>query len=744
MTGSRKFKRLIKNNDYAAAMEVARKQVEDGAMVVDVNVDDGMIDGVVAMEKFLKRAVTEPDISKVPFMIDSSKFEIIEAGLKCVQGKCICNSISLKEGEALFIEKTKILKNHGAATVVMAFDEEGQAATKEDKIRICKRSYDIMVGVGFPACDIIFDPNILTIATGMAEHNNYGRDFIEACSEIKRLCPGCKISGGVSNLSFGFRGVNKVREAMHAAFLYHAVKAGMDMGIVNAGMMEVYSDVEGYAEDDNHTGLLKLVEDVIWNRPTGVMLDGEEVSATELLTDYAEAERLNIIERKKSGVKVAEIVAPWREKEVDGRLTYSLVKGIPTHIVADTEEMRAKLAAEGKSPLDVIEGPLMSGMNVVGDLFGAGKMFLPQVIKSARVMKRAVAHLIPFMEEEKRQALLARGISMDDADDSDMYNGTVLMATVKGDVHDIGKNIVGVVLGCNNYKVIDMGVMVPYDRIVAMAKDPANRIDVVGLSGLITPSLDEMVTVAKEFRKAGLTQPILIGGATTSRIHTAVKVAPHFSDKEHPVIHVLDASRSVTVVSKLLEAARSKEYSYAEDILELYEELCEEHYESIEERALVAYGVARDTRKQVVDYGAMPVVRAPAVGVGVHVVEGISLSELVPYIDWSPFFSTWELRGKYPNRGYPKIFDDATVGEAAKNLHEEALALLAEIIDGGSLHAKGIYAIFPANSTPAGDDVNVWSDEESRASSFYKTFSNPPRDSFSFPTYLLTYLLYPC
>ena len=498
IAGSLRFKRLIKNNDYNAAMAVARKQVEDGAMVLDLNVDDGMVDGVAAMQRFLKIAMTEPDISKVPFMIDSSKFKIIEAGLKWVQGKCIVNSISLKVGEEEFVRQARIVKRYGAAVIIMAFDENGQAATFEEKVRICKRSYDLLVSdkVGFPPEDIIFDPNILTIATGMVEHNAYAIDFIRACTEIKKQCPHAKISGGVSNLSFGFRGVNKVREAIHAVFLYHAIKAGMDMGIVNAGLMEVYDDVD----DD----LRELCEDVVMNRNQGE----SGMDATEKLLDYAMAEREKLAALKAQGIKKPQKSMAWREKTVEERLTYSLIKGNPTYIEEDTEEARQKLPY----PLAVIEGPLMNGMNVVGDLFGSGKMFLPQVIKSARVMKKAVAYLLPFMEEEKeknRQAAIAQGTVPVDGDD-DSSAGHVLLATVKGDVHDIGKNIVGVVLGCNNYKVTDIGVMCTCNDILDKAEEL--NVDIIGLSGLITPSLDEMVFVAQEMKKRGMKQPLLIGG----------------------------------------------------------------------------------------------------------------------------------------------------------------------------------------------------------------------------------------
>merc|ERR1711871_335741 len=590
-------------------MDVARKQVEDGAMVIDLNVDDGMIDGKAAMGKFLRIAMTEPDVSKVPFMIDSSKFEIIEEGLKWVQGKCIVNSISLKVGHDEFVRQARIVKRYGAAVVVMAFDEEGQAATYDDKVRICKRSYDLLVSdeIGFPPEDIIFDPNILTIATGMAEHNGYGVDFINATKEIKVQCPHAKISGGVSNLSFGFRGVNKVREAIHSVFLYHAVKNGMDMGIVNAGMLEVYDDVD---ED-----LRVLCENVVHNKNQGE--DGNE--ATEALLDYASKERDRLEELKKGGVKITKTSKKgWREKPIEERLTYSLVKGIPTYIEEDTEEARKQLPY----PLAVIEGPLMAGMNVVGDLFGAGKMFLPQVIKSARVMKKAVAYLLPFMEEEKRlKALEAERTGNVEAVKK---KGTVLMATVKGDVHDIGKNIVGVVLGCNNYDVVDIGVMCSCDKILDEAiKCEA---DVIGLSGLITPSLDEMVWVAKEMERKGFKIPCLIGGATTSRMHTAVKVAPQYSGS---VIHVLDASRAVGVVASLLSDDLRDDF--VEDIKETYEEMREEHYASLSERKFKTLEKARGLALNVKWVDHPPVTPAFT---GVKTYKKYPLKDLLPYIDW--------------------------------------------------------------------------------------------------------------
>jgi 5-methyltetrahydrofolate--homocysteine methyltransferase len=698
IAGSIQFKKLILAGKFQDAMAVARKQVEDGALVVDVNMDDGMLDGKAAMTKFLRIAATEPDVSKAPFMIDSSKFEIIEAGLQCVQGKCIVNSISLKVGEAEFIRQAKLVKKYGAAVVVMAFDEAGQAATEAEKVRICKRSYDLLTSpaIDFPAHEIIFDPNILTIATGIEDHNRYALDFINATRTIKEVCPGAKISGGVSNLSFGFRGVDVIREAMHSVFLYHAVNAGMDMGIVNAGMLQVYDDIP--------KDLLALVEDVVQCR--------NQPDATEKLLERAQEERTKAEEAKKGvGAGGAGGVVKgleWREKPVQERLTYSLVKGIPDFIEGDTEEARKEVSM----PLDVIEGPLMSGMNVVGDLFGAGKMFLPQVIKSARVMKKAVAYLIPFMEEEKRKKLLALGKDPETDDDS-MYAGKILLATVKGDVHDIGKNIVGVVLGCNNYKVIDIGVMCSCDTILQRARE--ERADIIGLSGLITPSLDEMVFVAKEMAKAGMKQPLLIGGATTSKMHTAVKISPQFATVDHPVIHVLDASRSVVVVSSLLDAVKTRREEYVQDILDTYEELREEHYAGLEERKYMTLAQARDRALRVDWYaksesssvkGSVPWVPRT---LGVTPVE-MDIASLVPYIDWNPFFQTWELRGKYPNRGYPKIFDDATVGPEARRLFDDAQSMLKEIIDGKWLTARGVAGIFPANAV--GDDVEVFAPED--------------------------------
>ncbi len=684
VAGSIKFKKPIMNGDYSTAMDIAIAQVEDGAMVIDINLDDGLLDGLTAMQKFCKLAVTEPDVSKVPFMIDSSKFHVVEAGLKWVQGKCIVNSISLKVGEEEFKRQARIVKAHGAACVVMAFDEEGQAADQESKCKICKRSYDILVNeVDFPPEDIIFDPNILTIATGLKEHDNYAVDFINACKQIKEECPYSRISGGVSNLSFGFRGLNVIREAMHSVFLYHAIKAGMDMGIVNAGMLQIYDDIP--------PDLLKIVEDAVLNR---------HESATEALLERAELEKEKLAAMKSGGMP-KEAKAEWRDKPVKERLQHALIKGIDQYVEVDTEEARQIV----DRPLRVIEGPLMDGMNVVGDLFGSGKMFLPQVIKSARVMKKAVAYLLPFMEEEKAQKMLELGIENAgdmQEDDSSQYAGTFLIATVKGDVHDIGKNIVAVVLGCNNYKVVDMGVMVPCETILnAIEKE---KPDIVGLSGLITPSLDEMVFVAREMKKAGLNLPLLIGGATTSKMHTAVKIAPQYSDTVHPVIHVLDASRSVTVVSALLGKEKT---DYTEEILEEYDELREQYFSGLEERPYLSINDAISKRK-LLDFGPKMLPPPPKI-LGATKIE-YSLEDVVDYIDWNPFFSVWELRGRYPNRGYPKIFNDKTVGQEAIKLFADATEMLNDIVQNKRLHLTGVYGMFPANSNR--EDVEVYKDEE--------------------------------
>ncbi len=656
ITGSPRFAKLIKKGDLETAVSVAEQQVLNGANVIDVNMDEGLIDSQAMMTRFLNLIGAEPAIAKVPVMVDSSKWSVIEAGLKCLQGKAIVNSISLKEGEENFIAQAREIMRYGAATVVMAFDEEGQAATREDKIRICERAYRILVDeVGFNPADIIFDPNILTVATGIEEHNNYAVDFIEATRWIKANLPHAKVSGGVSNISFSFRGNNRVREAMHAAFLYHAIQAGLDMGIVNAGMLEVYEEVP--------KELLEKVEDVLLNR---------HPEATEVLVDYAE-------QFKGQGGKKKEVDLSWREQVVEERLAHAILKGITDFIDEDTEEARAKLGR----PIRVIEGPLMDGMKVVGDLFGEGKMFLPQVVKSARVMKKAVAYLTPFMEQERAAQPDAKA------------QGKIIMATVKGDVHDIGKNIVGVVLACNNYEVIDLGVMVSCDAILNRARE--EKADIIGLSGLITPSLDEMIYNAKEMQRQGFTIPLLIGGATTSKAHTAIKIAPHY---EHGVLHVLDASRSVGVVSTLL--SDEKKTAFAAKNLEEQEELRQQHAGRGAAKKLLSYEEAV-SKKFLCDWAAQEI--AVPEFTGRRVLEDLSLEELVPFIDWSPFFHTWELRGRYP-----AIFEDEYVGEEAKKLYDDAQVLLGKIIEEKAFQARGVYGIYPANSV--GDDIEVYRDAD--------------------------------
>ncbi|MDR6942247.1 methionine synthase [Mucilaginibacter pocheonensis] len=657
ITGSPKFSKLILAEDYEAALTVARQQVEGGAQVIDINMDEGMIDSEAVMVKFLNLVASEPDIARLPIMIDSSKWTVIEAGLKCIQGKGIVNSISLKEGEEKFKEQARKILSYGAATVVMAFDETGQADSLQRRIEICKRSYDILVNeVGFPPQDIIFDPNILTVATGLEEHNNYAVDFIEATRWIKQNLPHAKVSGGVSNISFSFRGNNVVREAMHSAFLYHAIKAGMDMGIVNAGMLEVYEEID--------KNLLVLVEDVLLNRRD---------DATERLVEYADT----IKSKGKEVVRDEE----WRKGTVSERLSHALVKGIIEYLDDDVEEARQAY----DKPLDVIEGPLMDGMNIVGDLFGAGKMFLPQVVKSARVMKKAVAYLLPFIEEEKKNNVNA---------DQRANAGKVLMATVKGDVHDIGKNIVGVVLACNNFEVIDLGVMVPAQKIIEEAKK--QNVDIIGLSGLITPSLDEMVHFAKEMEREGFTIPLIIGGATTSRIHAAVKVAPNYSGA---AIHVLDASRSVTVCSSLM--SKDNREAYIQGIKDEYAKAREAHLNKKSDKRFVSIEDARRSKFQIsLDGDVAP----KPTFTGTKVFESYPLEELVPYIDWTPFFHTWELRGSYP-----KIFADKFVGDEAKKLYDDAQELLKKIVDQKLLKASGVIGFWPANSV--GDDIELYTDE---------------------------------
>jgi 5-methyltetrahydrofolate--homocysteine methyltransferase len=662
ITGSPKFSKLILAEDYEAALTVARQQVEGGAQVIDINMDEGMIDSEAVMVKFLNLVASEPDIAKLPIMIDSSKWTVIEAGLKCIQGKGIVNSISLKEGEEKFKEQARKILSYGAATVVMAFDESGQADSLQRRIEICKRSYDILVNeVGFPPQDIIFDPNILTVATGLEEHNNYAVDFIEATRWIKQNLPYAKVSGGVSNISFSFRGNNTVREAMHSAFLYHAIKAGMDMGIVNAGMLEVYEEIP--------KNLLELVEDVLLNR---------RPDATERLVEFADT----IKSKGKEIVRDEE----WRKEPVAKRLSHALVKGIIEYLDDDVEEARQQYA----KPLEVIEGPLMDGMNIVGDLFGAGKMFLPQVVKSARVMKKAVAYLLPFIELEKQRVIDAG----EDSSGSRANAGKVLMATVKGDVHDIGKNIVGVVLACNNFEVIDLGVMVPAQRIIEEAKK--QNVDIIGLSGLITPSLDEMVHFAKEMEREGFTIPLIIGGATTSRIHAAVKVAPNYSGA---AIHVLDASRSVTVCSSLM--SKDNRDAYIQGIKDEYEKAREAHLNKKSDKRFVSIDEARKSKFQIsLDGDVAP----KPTFTGTKVFENYPLEELLPYIDWTPFFHTWELRGSYP-----KIFADKFVGDEAKKLYDDAQVLLKKIVDEKLLQANGVIGFWPASSV--GDDIELYTDE---------------------------------
>ena len=651
VTGSARFKRLILEGDYETALDVARQQVENGAQIIDINMDEAMLDSKQAMITFLNLIASEPDISRVPIMIDSSKWDVIEAGLKCVQGKAIVNSISLKEGEEIFLNQAKLIKRYGAATVVMAFDETGQADTQARKVEICQRSYKLLTEeVGFPPEDIIFDPNIFAVATGIEEHDNYAVDFIEATREIRKTCPYSHISGGLSNISFSFRGNNPVREAMHSVFLYHAIRAGMDMAIVNAGQLEVYDEIPAELRD--------AVEDVILNRRS---------DATERLLDIAP-------NYQGDGKAAAKEDLSWREQEVNKRLEHALVKGITDYIIDDTEEARQ----QAERPLHVIEGPLMDGMNVVGDLFGEGKMFLPQVVKSARVMKKAVAHLQPYIEEEKS----------DDA----KSNGKILLATVKGDVHDIGKNIVGVVLQCNNFEVIDLGVMVPAATILQTAKD--ENVDMIGLSGLITPSLDEMVHVAKEMERQGFDIPLLIGGATTSKAHTAVKIEQNY---HAPVAYVPNASRAVGVCQRLLN--KTSRDIYAQELAKEYDTVREQHARKKPRSKPVTLAQARENAFKP-DFTTLPV--KPA-NLGVTPVTA-DLATLRNYIDWTPFFLTWSLAGKYP-----RILEDEVVGEQAQSLFNDANAMLDKIIEENSLQAKGVIGLFPANRV--NDDVEIYTDE---------------------------------
>ena len=660
VAGSPKFARLIKEDKYEEAVSVARQQVENGANVLDICMDEGMIDGVAAMTRYLHLLATEPEVANVPFMVDSSKWEVIEAGLKCVQGKGIVNSISLKEGEDKFRRHAATVLKYGAAAVVMAFDEQGQAATYEDKIRIAERAYRILVDeVGFPPEDIIFDPNILTVATGIEEHNNYALDFINATRWIKSNLPHAKVSGGVSNISFSFRGNNKVREAMHSAFLYHAIAAGLDMGIVNAGMLEVYEEIE--------PTLKELVEDVLLNR---------RPDATERLVEFGETLKASGAGAEESEKKAEE----WRNGAVEERLSHALVKGIDAYIEADTEEARQKLGR----PLAVIEGPLMAGMGVVGDLFGAGKMFLPQVVKSARVMKKAVAYLTPFMEAEKAE-MVAAGEEV-------KSHGKIVLATVKGDVHDIGKNIVGVVLACNNYEVIDLGVMVPSEKILERAR--TERADLIGLSGLITPSLDEMVHVAREMERQGFKLPLLIGGATTSRTHTAVKIAPHYNQ---PVVHVLDASRAVPVTTNLLSDKNKP--AFVAQLRADYETIRKTH--AAPRLKIVSLETAR-TRRTPIEWRAEDL-PAPEF-TGIRILDNFPLATLREFIDWTPFFHAWGLKGVYP-----RIFEHEEHGAQARQLFQEGNALLDRIIDEKLIAARGVYGFFPASAV--GDDVELYADE---------------------------------
>ncbi len=650
VTGSAAFKKLIMAGDYAAAVEVARQQVENGAQVIDVNMDEGLLDAVHAMTTFLKLIAAEPDIARVPVMIDSSKFEVIEAGLKCVSGKPIVNSISMKEGEEAFLHHARKCMDYGAAVVVMAFDETGQADTKQRKVEICKRAYDLLVNEGFPPEDIIFDPNIFAVATGIEEHNNYGVDFIEAVKELRELCPHAHYSGGLSNLSFSFRGNEPVRRAMHSVFLYHAIPAGLDMAIVNAGQLDVYDQID--------PALREACEDVILNR---------DPDATERLITLAES-------FKGKDAKAEKEAEEWRGWAVTKRLEHALVKGIDAHIVEDTEEARQS----ANRPIEVIEGPLMDGMNVVGDLFGSGKMFLPQVVKSARVMKKAVAHLIPFIEAEKD--LLP--------EEERKAKGRIIMATVKGDVHDIGKNIVGVVLQCNGYEVIDLGVMVPWPTILAAAND--NKADMIGLSGLITPSLDEMVTVAEEMQRAGMTMPLLIGGATTSKVHTALKIDPAY---DGPVIHVLDASRAVGVASKLLSDTQRDDY---------VAEVADEYTHVRDARSGKSASVLlplEEARANFYD-AFLSDKPAPPEQPGVHVFPDWDLAHLRAFIDWTPFFRAWELHGNYP-----AILTDEVVGETATQLFADANAMLDQIIAEKWLTARGVAGLWPCARD--GDDVTI-------------------------------------
>jgi 5-methyltetrahydrofolate--homocysteine methyltransferase len=658
VTGSARFRKLIEANDYAAALEVARQQVENGANMLDVNMDEGMLDSEAAMKTFLNLIAAEPDISRVPIMIDSSKWSVIETGLKCVQGKSVVNSISMKEGEEPFLEHARKVLRYGAAVIVMAFDVTGQAETAERKFEICKRAYELLTKkVGFPPEDIIFDPNIFAVATGIEEHNDYARAFIDATARIKQELPYVHVSGGVSNLSFAFRGNERVREAMHSVFLYHAIQAGMDMGIVNAGQLALYDDIEPELRD--------LVEDVILNR---------REDATDRLLEAAERYKGGASQKKEADLS-------WREKPVEERLTYALVHGIGTYVEEDTEEARAR----AERPLHVIEGPLMDGMNVVGDLFGAGKMFLPQVVKSARVMKKAVAYLMPFMEKEKEEL----GLTDQPA------AGKILLATVKGDVHDIGKNIVGVVLQCNNYEVIDLGVMVPSQVILETARE--KQVDIIGLSGLITPSLDEMCHVASEMEREGFDLPLLIGGATTSRVHTAVKISPNY--RRSQAIYVTDASRAVGVVAGLM--SRDERPKQIAKVRDEYQRMAESYARGQAQKSRATLAEARANALKLDWSGYTP---PKPTYFGARVFEDYDLATLVRYIDWTPFFQAWELKGQYP-----RILEDDKYGEAARNLFDDAQAMLKQLVEEKWLKASAVAGFWPANSV--GDDIALFADE---------------------------------
>lgn len=670
VTGSKAFSRMILNNQFDEALAVARQQVESGAQIIDINMDEAMLDSEAAMVRFLNLIASEPDIARVPIMIDSSKWSIIEAGLKCVQGKPIVNSISLKEGEDAFRHQAKLIRRYGAATVVMAFDEQGQADTFKRKTEICQRSYRILVDeLEFPAEDIIFDPNIFAIATGIEEHDNYAVDFINATRWIKENLPGAKVSGGVSNVSFSFRGNDRVREAIHTVFLYHAIQAGMDMGIVNAGQLGVYADLD--------PELRERVEDIVLNR----FKEKDGQTPTERLLAIAD-------QFKGDGVKQVENLV-WREAPVRDRLTHALVHGITNFILDDTEELRADIMGSGGRPIEVIEGPLMDGMNVVGDLFGEGKMFLPQVVKSARVMKQAVAHLIPYIEEEKRLHVAAGGEAK--------AKGKIVMATVKGDVHDIGKNIVTVVLQCNNFEVVNMGVMVPCAEILKVAKE--EKADIVGLSGLITPSLEEMTYVAQEMQRdpyfRDQQMPLMIGGATTSRVHTAVKIAPHY---DGPVVYVPDASRSVSVASSLLSDESAKKF--IQDLRDDYERIRVQHANR-KVAPTISLEAARQNREQI-DWSAYTPDKPKFIGR--RVFKNFALSEIAKFIDWTPFFQTWDLAGKFP-----AILEDEVVGVEAKKVFADAQALLEKLVKGQWLQADGVVAFYPANAI--GDDIVLYTDE---------------------------------